>query len=175
MMTRVFSIGLVPLSRADLADLIKEPDEFATSHGFHLGAMRDATVDVADHSARFYDSARVDAPWGAYLAIDDSGAQVVGVCSFKGPPNNDRAVEIAYVTFPPYERRGIASAMAAQLVAMARSSTEVELIVAHTLPEENASVRILRRLGFRLVGEVIDDPADGPVWRWELATTTTLS
>jgi RimJ/RimL family protein N-acetyltransferase len=134
--------------------------------------MRDAIVDVADQSARFYDSAGVDAPWAAHLAVDDSEGQVVGACSFKGPPNNDRAVEIAYVTFPPYERQGIASAMADQLVAIADSSTEVDLIVAHTLREENASVRILRRLGFQLVGEVIDDPADGPVWRWELASST---
>jgi len=59
-----------------------------------------------------------------------------------------------------------------QLVAIAESSAEVDLIVAHTLREENASVRILRRLGFQLVGEVIDDPADGPVWRWELASST---
>ena len=82
----------------------------------------------------------------------------------QGRPNANRAVEIAYFTFPPYESQGFASAMAAELVAIARSSGEVELVVAHTLPAENISVRILRRLGFRFVGEVIDDP----VWRWEL-------
>jgi RimJ/RimL family protein N-acetyltransferase len=39
-------------------------------------------------------------------------------------------------------------------------------VIAHTLPEENASNRALRRNGFRLAGEV-EDPEDGRVWRWE--------
>ncbi|MGH7631966.1 MAG: hypothetical protein ACREOF_21740 [Gemmatimonadales bacterium] len=30
----------------------------------------------------------------------------------------------------------------------------------------NASARVLEKLGFRRLGEVID-PEDGPVWRWE--------
>lgn len=36
-----------------------------------------------------------------------------------------------------------------------------------TLPEENASTSILKKLGFRLVGTV-EHPEDGPVWEWEL-------
>lgn len=37
---------------------------------------------------------------------------------------------------------------------------------AHTLPERNASTRVLEKCGFTLVGEVVD-PDDGVVWRWE--------
>ena len=37
--------------------------------------------------------------------------------------------------------------------------------IAHTLPEENASNRALRRNGFVYAGEV-DDPEDGLIWRW---------
>jgi hypothetical protein len=40
------------------------------------------------------------------------------------------------------------------------------LPIAHTLPEENASTRALRRNGFLFAGEVMD-PEDGLVWRWE--------
>jgi hypothetical protein len=40
------------------------------------------------------------------------------------------------------------------------------LVVAHTLPEENASNRALRSGGFEFAGEV-SDPEDGLVWRWE--------
>jgi len=168
-MTHTPVIHLVPLTRADLARLSQDPDEFARSREVRLAVVRDALIPLAEQSGRFYDDAGVEAPWGAYLAVDDTDAQVVGVCSFKGQPRDDGAVEIAYATFPPYEGRGVASAMAAQLVAIARRCADVEVVVAHTLREENASVRLLRRLRFELVGDVIDDPADGVVWRWELA------
>ena len=36
----------------------------------------------------------------------------------------------------------------------------------HTLPEPNASTRILEKTGFKRAGETID-PESGPVWRWE--------
>jgi hypothetical protein len=42
----------------------------------------------------------------------------------------------------------------------------VKLIRAHTLPQINASTRILTKCGFDRIGEMID-PEDGLVWRWE--------
>jgi RimJ/RimL family protein N-acetyltransferase len=38
-------------------------------------------------------------------------------------------------------------------------------VTAQTLPEENASMRVLRKLGFVLKGSVIDRE-DGTVWKW---------
>jgi ribosomal-protein-alanine N-acetyltransferase len=40
------------------------------------------------------------------------------------------------------------------------------VVRAHTLPNPNASTRVLTKCGFHRVGEVID-PEDGLVWRWE--------
>ena len=45
-------------------------------------------------------------------------------------------------------------------------SDKVSIVRAHTLPERNASCRVLTKCGFKLIGEV-NDPEDGPVWRWE--------
>jgi len=42
----------------------------------------------------------------------------------------------------------------------------VRTIRAHTLPQRNASTRILEKCGFRQTGE-IDHPTDGLIWRWE--------
>ena len=56
--------------------------------------------------------------------------------------------------------------MAAALVARAMREPDVQIVVAHTLRERNASTRVLEKTGFALVGEVVD-PEDGPVWRWE--------
>jgi hypothetical protein len=38
-------------------------------------------------------------------------------------------------------------------------------VIAHTLPENNASNGALRAEGFGFSGQVLD-PEDGPVWRW---------
>ncbi|MGZ8346908.1 MAG: GNAT family N-acetyltransferase [Allosphingosinicella sp.] len=103
------------------------------------------------------------APWGCYLA-DFDGA-VVGTCAFKAAPDEAGTVEIAYMTFPTFERQGHATAMAAALIQVAFAAG-VPLVIAHTLPEENASTRALRRNGFAFAGAV-EDPEDGLVWRWE--------
>jgi RimJ/RimL family protein N-acetyltransferase len=52
------------------------------------------------------------------------------------------------------------------LTAFALDADDVRTVIAHTLPEENASARVLRKSGFEWVGDVVD-PEDGPVWRWE--------
>jgi ribosomal-protein-alanine N-acetyltransferase len=102
-------------------------------------------------------------PWGCYLAYADD--VTVGTCAFKAAPNAAGEVELAYMTFPSFERRGYASAMAAELTAIA-AEAGVATSIAHTLPEENGSTRALRRNDYQRVGEVVD-PEDGLVWRWE--------
>jgi RimJ/RimL family protein N-acetyltransferase len=77
-------------------------------------------------------------------------------------------VEIAYYTFAEFEGQGIATAMAAELVEMA-AREGVALVRAQTLPEVNASCRILGKLGFRNIGTVMH-PEDGEVWEWHRET-----
>ena len=102
-------------------------------------------------------------PWTGFLGFD--GDELVGICGFKDFPTDDGAVEIAYFTSPDNEGRGCASGMARELVALASASNEANCVIAHTLKEENASTKILKRLSFEFKGEVID-PEDGSVWRW---------
>lgn len=103
-------------------------------------------------------------PWTAYVAVRESTP--VGTCAFKSPPIDGR-VEIAYFTFPGNERQGIATAMANELVQMARRHDAGLTVFAQTLPESNASTAILKKLGFQLLGTV-QHPEDGAVWEWEL-------
>lgn len=104
-------------------------------------------------------------PWLGYIAVDNGAA--VGTCAFKSPPV-DGAVEIAYFTFPVHERRGAATRMARELVALARAADARLTVFAQTLPAEGASTRVLRRLGFEHVRDV-QHPEDGLVWEWHLA------
>ncbi len=100
-------------------------------------------------------------PWVGYLA--EKNGVFVGTCAFKSSPENGE-VEIAYFTFPEYEGQGVATLMAQWLINIANQHG-VSCVKAQTLPEKNASVRILERLNFVFVGSV-DHPEDGKVWEW---------
>jgi RimJ/RimL family protein N-acetyltransferase len=91
---------------------------------------------------------------------------VVGSAGFTGPPTADGVVEISYGVNPDQQGKGYATEAAQALTAYAFSSGKVRVVRAHTLPEPNASTRVLVKCGFRQIGEVID-PEDGLVWRWE--------
>lgn len=114
-------------------------------------------------------------PWihGFRLLTLESG-KVVGHCGFKGPPDAEGVVEIAYGVDPEHQGKGYATEAAQALVNYVSNQGEVHLIRAHTLPEWNASTRVLTKCGFERVGEVID-PEDGLVWRWERANATALT
>jgi RimJ/RimL family protein N-acetyltransferase len=108
-------------------------------------------------------------PWQhGFFLVERSRNEVIGTAGFKGPPDDEGMVEIAYGVMPSVEGRGYATEAAGALVRFAAADERVRLIRAHTLPESNASTRVLRKCGFLHIGQVVD-PADGPVWRWERA------
>lgn len=119
----------------------------------------------ADWLARFAASSATD-PWvHGFRMVHRDGGKVVGTCAFKGPPA-DGIVEIAYAVEPEEQGKGYATEAAQALAIYALAFSEVRVVRAHTLPEANASTRVLAKCGFQRVGEVID-PEDGPVWRFE--------
>jgi ribosomal-protein-alanine N-acetyltransferase len=101
-------------------------------------------------------------PWVSYVAVDAGHA--VGGGAFVGPPH-DNVVEIGYFTLSESQGRGYATRTAAELVLIARRASPGIVIRALTLPEENASTKILGRLGFRQFGSA-HDPDAGVVWEW---------
>lgn len=76
-----------------------------------------------------------------------------------------------YGIVPSFQGVGYATEAAEALVAFAFRDDRVSTVRAHTLPEANASTRVLAKCGFAFTGEVVD-PEDGPVWRWERARRT---
>lgn len=109
----------------------------------------------------------VSDPWiHGFAIVHRATGDVIGKCGFKGPPDTEGMVEIAYGVNPEHEGKGYATEAAAALVSYALGTGQVRVVRAHTLPEANASTRVLSKCGFRRVGEVMD-PEDGLVWRWE--------
>jgi RimJ/RimL family protein N-acetyltransferase len=151
------------LGRAELKAICGSPRD-ALPDCPNILDIEDLLKGVAGSTLGLYDRTGEAAPWISYLGRAQDGS-VVGVCSFTAPPT-DREVEIAYFTFPGHEGIGWASAMATELVRVARAHGARP--VAHTLPEANPSTRILEKLGFKRAGVVHDDEA-GEVWRWSLA------
>ena len=153
-----------------MSDQSERPD-----HALHLiPILRDGSVplsgvtlpevamSVIASTVQLYERRGYVEPWIGYLAVE--GAACVGSCGFASPPLG-QVVEIAYFTFPDFERRGIATRMAQQLVSIAQESDPSVRIIAHTLKEENASTHILKKLGFVFTGAV-DHPEDGSIWKW---------
>jgi len=106
-------------------------------------------------------------PWKhGFALVHLADNAVIGMGGYKGPPNADGMVEIAYGVVPGYQGRGYATEAAQALIAYALASGHVRTIRAHTSSEVNASTKVLEKCGFKCLGEVID-PEDGVVWRWE--------
>lgn len=105
--------------------------------------------------------------WWTWFPVLKEEGMVIGTCGYKGYPDKQGWVEIGYEIAPPYRRRGLATECASALVERVRQMDAIRGVRAHTLAEENASVAILRGLGFSRSGEFID-PDDGPVWSWAL-------
>ena len=163
-------LELIPYSPEQLLALIDGDVEFEKRMGFAAAkGLRDFFISD-DVSPAWIESLRKSSgpnPWKHGFAVVDRESQsVVGSAGFKGPPDEEGMVEIAYGIVPDYEGRGYATEAAALLVRFASENDEVRLIRAHTLPTNNASTRVLTKCGFDKVGEVVD-PEDGLVWRWE--------
>jgi ribosomal-protein-alanine N-acetyltransferase len=113
-------------------------------------------------------------PWtcGFSIALRSSNDHI-GSCGFRDPPTADGVVEIAYGIDEAHRGRGYATEAARALVALAFDDRRVSVVSAHTMPEPNASTRVLTKCGFTRVDDIVD-PEDGLVWRWELSRATWL-
>ncbi|MBS1523290.1 MAG: GNAT family N-acetyltransferase [Bacteroidetes bacterium] len=111
----------------------------------------------------FYKRVGYNPPWICYY-VQQNG-NLVAAAAFKGQPVNNK-VEIAYGTFPQYQKQGIGTLIAKMLVDLSLQTDPSIRITAQTLKEENYSVRILRKNNFQLIGTAIDED-EGEVWEWE--------
>jgi RimJ/RimL family protein N-acetyltransferase len=144
----VGAMNLVPISRSGDVD--------------SKIALSETPRSVISHTVEMYGRGGYVEPWIGYLAAE--AESWVGCCGFTGSPV-DGTVEIAYFTFPEFERRGIATGMAQRLIRIATESDPIVSLVAHTLREENASNHILKKLGFVFAG-ALEHPEDGKIWEW---------
>lgn len=126
--------------------------------------LPDVALEALSGTAMLYRESGFEPPWIGYLVVEDGAC--VGTCAFRCAPREGR-VELAYFSFPGHEGRGLATRMCGALVTMARTADPGILLTALTLPERNASTRVLEKSGFRRDREFVH-PEDGLVWEWRL-------
>ena len=170
MVIETVRLQMIPYEPEQLLSLIDDVPEYEKKMGFKAASgLRDFIVSD-DVSPAWIESLRASSgadPWRfGFAVVDRESRSVIGSAGFKGPPDDDGMVEIAYGIVADFEGRGYATEAAGLLVRFASENSAVQLIRAHTLPTNNASTRVLTKNGFEYVGEVVD-PDDGLVWRWE--------
>jgi RimJ/RimL family protein N-acetyltransferase len=163
-------LRLVPHAPMDLRALIQGQECYESSSGLKPAAgLRDFIVspEVSPEWLADLETASEPDAWRyGFALIHPDSATVIGNAGFTGPPDVNGIAEIAYGVVPAFQGRGYATEAARALVAYAGADRRVRTLRAHTLPERNASTRVLEKCGFQRVSE-ISHPTDGLVWRWE--------
>lgn len=105
--------------------------------------------------------------WWSYLPVHQVDNKLIGLCGYKGKPNENGMVEIGYEIMAEYREKGLATELASSLIENAFSFQAIKIIQAHTLGEINASTQVLKKCGFEKTQEV-ENKEIGTLWKWEL-------
>lgn len=112
--------------------------------------------------------------WWSYFPIHKADNKLIGLCGYKGQPNDTGQVEIGYEIKSEYRNYGLATEIAKALIDNAFNFETVNSIKAHTLGEVNASNKVLINCGFHKTDEV-DGKELGTLWKWELQRIITTN
>lgn len=163
-------IELRPYAAEHLLAMLESEAAFQNGFGFAAApGLRDFyfSGDVSPKWLEQLRNSKGSDPWTlGFAVVNPALGQVIGSAGFKGAPDAEGMVEVAYGIAPGWQGKGCATQALKKLMAFAASDERVRVLRAHTLPEYNASTRVLTKNGFTKLGEVID-PEDGRVWRWE--------
>lgn len=85
----------------------------------------------------------------------DVGDILMASAGFKGPPQDD-TIEIGYSVLPRFQGQGYATEMVRALIDWAFAQPGVARIVAETTTENVASMRLLKRQGFKNAGPGVE-------------------
>jgi RimJ/RimL family protein N-acetyltransferase len=156
-------IELVPAELPLLDAAIAGDEQLAAALGHPVvpgwATFTEALPRVREQVAAWADGAA----WGPRLFLAGEPLELVGWGGFKGPPR-EGTVELGYEIAAARRERGLATAVARAMVAEAFADPAVTKVIAHTLPERNASNRVLAKAGFEFDGEARE--GDQLVWRY---------
>jgi len=169
MLLQTSRLILEPCSFEHLELLSRDEAEFSRRFGYGVAPGYLEFPDSLVYSLKVLEDNPEPGPWLApYLIVHREDGAVIGMGGYKSPPDDHGVIEIGYGIAPAYRGRGLATEFVRALVPNAFRYDEVKVVRAHTLPQFNASNKVLLNCGFRKNGDVLD-PIDGKVWRWEVS------
>ena len=153
-------LDLVPATGATLEAELAGAD--ALAHALGVAVPADWPPPLYDEPAIRWTLERMrndprHADWGFHYFVlrggrDGDRSTAIGAGGYKGPPGEDRTVEIGYSVVPAWQRRGFATEAARGLVAAAFEDPGVDVVAGETLPELVASIRVMEAAGLRRAG-----------------------
>lgn len=158
------NVRVEPATLEQLAAWMRDRDEFARLIGSPVPEGWPEFEQGLNYVYGIIENRPDEVAWWTQLFFEGDTGKLIGSGGYKGPPVN-RVVEIGYEIAPEYRRQGYATGATVVMTRRAFETGLVDTVIAHTLPEENASTKVLRASGFEFVGEV-EDPDDGRIWQW---------
>jgi [ribosomal protein S5]-alanine N-acetyltransferase len=145
----------VELTQAALAGAV------SLGEGLHVGVPSTWPPEYLDAPALEFMLARLadgsdPAGWWLHFVVlreAAAGRTLIGSVGYKGPPSPDGTVEVGYGIVAEHQRRGYASEAVRGLVRRAFAAPAVRRVIAETYPALTPSIGVLRKCGFRLIGE----------------------
>jgi [ribosomal protein S5]-alanine N-acetyltransferase len=92
------------------------------------------------------------AGWGCWYVIERASNEAIGICGFKGRADASGTVEIGYSIVPARQEFGFATEAIVALIGWSKAHGALS-VVAETLPELAASIRVMEKSGLALEGE----------------------
>ena len=162
------NLTLVPHVPDHLLALIESSEAYEKQSGMRAAdGVREFLLAGSPDFQKQLQTAKAPDPWKfGFAIVHDIDNIVIGMCGFADPPHSNGVAEIAYSIAPAYQGKGYATEVASALIDYASSSGGAKTVCAHTLPEINASTRVLEKCGFKKVAEIVDSE-NNLVWRWE--------
>jgi RimJ/RimL family protein N-acetyltransferase len=150
-------LELMPLSPGML-EAIARGDARAVARRL-VAAVPDGWTDTIPARERLEQLAAdpSEQPWLVRAVVQRAPRQVAGNVGFRGPPDEEGRGEIGYGIVASQRRHGYAREAITGLTDWAFATGEARACVASVSPRNAASLALVRRLGFRQVGERIDE------------------
>lgn len=101
------------------------------------------------------------------MVLRTSGRAMVGYIGFHGPPR-DGSVQLGYTVLANYRRRGFAQEAAEAMMDWAGQEHSVRRFIVAISPDNDASLAMAEKLGFKRTGEQMDED-DGLEYVFELS------
>lgn len=92
-------------------------------------------------------------PWYVLRRSDNSRNLLIGTAGLKGHPSPDGTIEIGYGIVPSCRGQGYATEASRGVIEWACRAANVSRIIAETYPHLQPSIRVMEKLGMKLLGD----------------------